>query len=253
MAAASVTGSFAGISSYSYCGYGNRAGAQYVENLNSGLNSLATQGIINYSLLSGGMLKNAAVNKDTCTGSTRSTIYAYSGHGIIFDSLNNALHMNEQTGPHQTFHSYLPNQEKCPYINKKTTETTFNHKYVILYTCNQLANGNSVAKMQNTLKMLNGTRLLMGFASVMYLDSRESTYFTTLLKTNTIKNAFIEAANVYQKQRDSGDSIVRIMGYTAAANDRITSTYAYALAASGSLSSFSIIQSVTVQHNGIKI
>ena len=137
-------------------------------------------------------------------------IYRYSDtiihKEVIFDGYNNALHMNvNELVPHSSL-----GETTSQIINRITTETSFNHKYVILYTCNQLTNGGSVTKADNILKMMNGTRLLMGYASVMYLDSREATAFTNGLSDNYILGAYISATKVYQVQRASGDFIARI-------------------------------------------
>jgi len=68
----------------------------------------------------------------------------------------------------------------------------------------------------------------MGFASTMYLDSREAVDFVKFLtgyKYSFVK-AFVEAAKIYQPQRQDGQSsIVRIMGYKLAANDTLYSFY----------------------------
>lgn len=138
-------------------------------------------------------------------------------------------------------------------INKLTTSTTFNHKYVVLYTCNQLTNNASTAKANNILKMMNGTRLILGFASTMYLDSREATLFTTKMRTDTIVNAFTAAAAYYQVQRTGGDSIARAVGYNSALNDKITISYSNEPNAANNLSSFGILKTVTVPHTGVTI
>lgn len=101
--------------------------------------------------------------------------------------------------------------------------------------------------------MMNGTRLILGFASVMYLDSLEATLFTTKMRTETIVNAFTAAAEYYQVQRDSGDSIARAVGYNSALNDRISTTYSNAPSAANNLSSFGILKTVKVPHTGVTI
>ena len=252
-AAVPVTGTFAGISDYTYCSHKDRMGAKYVQNLNDGLITLDAAGHIDYSLLPGGMYKDSAVNIDTCLGIQRATLYAYSGHGLIYDTLNNSLHMNDQIGTFQTYHSYLPNGDKCIYVNKRTQDIAFNHKYVILYTCNQLTNSGSTTKANKIMEMLNGTRLLMGCASTMYLDSREGTNFTQQLRKYSIKDAFFASASIFQTQRDSGDAIARVIGYKPAKDDSIQSAYAYAPVAKNSMSSFGIIETRTIQHKGVLI
>lgn len=250
-AATSVTGGFAGISTYNYCVYGNRAGANYVNNLDSGLNLLGRLGFCGNYTRSYKYLNNE-VTTSNCTGPSAVTFFAYSGHGIVYDqTANNALHVNYNSGSIKS-HSSL-GETTSTTINKLTSSTRFSHKYVVLYTCNQLTNNNSAAKSNNILKMMNGTRLILGFASVMYLDSREATLFTTKMRTETIVNAFTAAAEYYQVQRDSGDSIARAVGYNSALNDRISTTYSNAPSAANNLSSFGILKTVKVPHTGVTI
>lgn len=244
-----VTGGFAGINNYSYCEFGNRAGASYVANLNSALVILDSLGKIDYTLSY--MKKNNNVTVSNCTGSGATTIFAYSGHGIVYNTTaNNALHVNYNSS--QKSHSSL-GEKTSTSINKLTTSTRFNHKYIILYTCNQLTNNGSTNKANNILKMMNGTRLICGFASTMYLDSREATRFVQNMEDMTIINAYLDAANRYQSQRSDGDSIARIVGYNAAKYDRITTSYSSAPSAANNLSSFSILKTLTIPHDGVKI
>lgn len=244
---AATSGGFAGISSYNYCGFGNRAGANYVKNLGAGLNFLNRLGFINYT--PSYMYLDNDVTVSNCTGSNAVTLFAYSGHGIVYDyTANNALHVNYNSGSIKS-HSSL-GEKTSTKINKLTTSTTFRHKYVVLYTCNQLTNNASATKSNNIIKMMNGTRLILGFASTMYLDSREATLFTTKMRTSTIVNSFIAAAEYYQVQRKDGDSIARAVGYNSALNDKITTTYSNAPNATNNLSSFGILKTVKVPHTG---
>ena len=190
------------------------------------------------------------VTVSNCTGSGATTFFVYSGHGINYNSTNNALHVNYNSS--KKSHSSLGERTSTA-INKLTTSTRFNQKYVVLYTCNQLTNDGSTTKANNILKMMNGTRLMFGFASVMYLDSREATRFVQNMQSMNIVDAYLDAANRYQAQRDGGDSIARIVGYNAARYDWITATSSYAPSAASNLSSFSILKTVTIPHNGVKI
>lgn len=197
------------------------------------------------------MYKNENVTPSSISLAPRVTFFAYSGHGINYGSTDNAIHTNYTKVapvPH-----ILTEERTDTSFNKLTTETIFNHKYVVLYTCNQLTNDGSTTKANNILKMMNGTRLMFGFASVMYLDSREAKRFTELMESKTIVNAFFDAAKYYQKQRDSGDSIARVVGYGPAENDRITGSYSYAPSAPTNLSSFRIIRTVVVPHTGERL
>ena len=243
-----VTGGFAGINNYSYCDYSNRAGATYTSNFNSALRIMDSLGKIDYTLYYNNL--NNDVTVSNCTGSGATTFFVYSGHGINYNSTNNALHVNYNSS--KKSHSSLGERTSTA-INKLTTSTRFNQKYVVLYTCNQLTNDGSTTKANNILKMMNGTRLMFGFASVMYLDSREATRFVQNMQSMNIVDAYLDAANRYQAPRDGGDSIARIVGYNAARYDWITATSSYAPSAASNLSSFSILKTVTIPHNGVKI
>lgn len=245
-ATAAVTGGFAGISSYDLCSYGNRAGKQYAQNLSNGLAQLDSGGYIDYTLSY--IYLDDEVTTSTATGSTAVTIFAYAGHGIVYDTSNNALHTNNQDIAPVSH--VLAGEKTSTAFNKRTTTISLRHKYVVLYTCNQLTNGASTTKADNILKMMNGTRLVLGFASVMYLDSREATKFASELKSKTIADAFVAAAKYYQVQRSDGDSIARVAGYLTAQNDRITTTYSNAPKAADSMSSFGVITSYAVPHTG---
>ena len=250
-AANSITSGFAGINNYGNCGHADRAGVNYCNNFHAGLTNirLSLNGITysrsyNWS--------NNEVTTTKIANASQVTFFVYSGHGVIADTTNNALHVNQPSAGSTLSHAALG--EKSSYlINLKTTGTSFPHKYVVLYTCNQLANSGSTTKETNIFKMLKGTRMLFGFASTMYLDSREATLFTQKMMGNTLKNAFLLAAQKYQPQRSDGDVVARIMGYTSAGTDVITNTYAYAPTYSTSPSAFGYLLSVTIPHTGVII
>ena len=98
--------------------------------------------------------------------------------------------------------------------------------------------------------MMNGTRLILGFASQMYLDSREASLFGQWMMSKTIMEAFFVGTRRYQVQRQDGDSIARVVGYKSASADRIINEYAYAPAAASNLSSFGILDTRTIAHTG---
>ena len=205
-----VSGGFAAINNYSYCGYENRAGVNYVNELEEILKVAAANPGINYS--TSYKYLNAAANKQKVQNSGRVTLFAYAGHGLKIDTSNNALHFNEPySSVSNKNHAKIDsNGENSYLINLRTTETKFNHKYVVLYTCNQLADQGIAAKKENILKMMNGTRLILGFASTMYLDSREGRYFGSMLGEDTIIDAYITAVKYYQPQKpDKKDTIAR--------------------------------------------
>ena len=170
-AANAITSGFAGINNYGNCGHADRAGVNYCNNFHAGLTNirLSLNGITysrsyNWS--------NNEVTTTKIANASQVTFFVYSGHGVIADTTNNALHVNQPSSGATLSHATLG--ESSYLINLKTTSTSFPHKYVVLYTCNQLMNGGSTTKEANIFKMLNGTRMLFGFASQMYLDSREA-------------------------------------------------------------------------------
>ncbi|WP_238524591.1 DUF6345 domain-containing protein [Caldicellulosiruptor hydrothermalis] len=115
-------------------------------------------------------------------------------------------------------------------VNAKTNEVRFGHnmlKWVVMYTCNWLTNDGDQEKLENIYKTFEGATLVMGFASTMYLDSREANYFGDLLVNSkkSFKDAFFTAARKYQVQRQNGDSIARVMGYTLAKNDSLFNNF----------------------------
>lgn len=248
-AAPTVSLGFAGINDYSYCSHDDRRGATYVLNLSVAFSTLSSKGIIDYR--TGRRYLNNEVTPGSIKRASKETFFAYAGHGIIFDSLNNALHTNASEMNILTH--VMQGETTSENFNLITTKTKFPHKYVVLYTCNQLTNGGSTTKANNILKMMNGTRLMFGFASVMYLDSREATRFVQNMQSMNIVDAYLDAANRYQTQRDGGDSIARIVGYNAARYDWITATSSYAPSAASNLSSFSILKTATIPHNGVII
>ena len=233
-AANAITSGFAGINNYGNCGHADRAGVNYCNNFHAGLTNirLSLNGITysrsyNWS--------NNEVTTTKIANASQVTFFVYSGHGVIADTTNNALHVNQPSSGATLSHATLG--ESSYLINLKTTSTSFPHKYVVLYTCNQLMNGGSTTKEANIFKMLNGTRMLFGFESQMYLDSREATLFTQNMKSQTLLNAFFNAAKRYQTA-NSTPVIARVMGYKLAANDYITTQYAYAPSYLSSPSSF---------------
>ena len=245
IAANSITGGFAGINTYSYCGYGNRAGTSYCTNFSNGLNGIRLS-LNNISYTRSYNLANNNVTTNSISSASRVTFFVYSGHGVVLNTnYNNALHVNQPSSGSITSHSSLG--ETSSLINLKTTSISFPHKYVVLYTCNQLANSGSTTKENNIFNMLNGTRILFGFASQMYLDSREATLFTQNMKSQTLLDAFFNAARRYQTA-SSTPGIARAMGYTAAINDRISTSYNYAPAYSSLPGSFGYLgDDVTVE------
>jgi hypothetical protein len=242
------TSGFAGISEYGNCPFGNRAGAHYVENLKSTIASICTNSFI---------LKNANANKYVFQASWAESVdfFAFSGHGESKASYN-TLHFRS-VGNQATDHSSHSNSADYALMNASNNEVKLKGtlKYATFYSCNFLTNGGTTTKQQAIYSMFEGGRLAMGFASQMYLDSREGTRYGNNLKSGTysIKNAFFEATQYYQVQRQNGDSIARVVGYTSAANDKLTNTYSAISSSywhSNYASGYSIIDTQTIPHTG---
>ena len=249
--ALALTSGYCGISDYTGCDLGNRAGSQYVTNLQKAIKSKATQ---SFKLVDGG------ANKYVFQSSWAYSVdfFAYSGHGLSINTTSkNALHfraVGNTTNAHT--HTAGTNYDLTnAYTNEvRLTETL---KYATMYTCNNLTNNGSTSKQTEIYKMFEGGRLVLGFASQMYLDSREGTlYGQGLVGTKTIKNAFMDAANKYQTQRSTGDAIARCVGYTSASGDKLTnpgSSLTSGFWYKNYNSAYSIIETNTIPHNGIII
>lgn len=215
------TSGYAGISDYGGCPYGNRAGSQYVSKLQDNISDVCNQKF---------MLTDASANKYVfqSTWSNSVDFFAYSGHGTKSSNYN-ALHFrsigNDARDHTSSDHS---DSAKLAKIEARTTEIRLGGtlKYATFYTCNFLTNDGSASKQEEIFKMFEGARLVMGFASQMYLDSREAINYGGKLETGlfTIEDAFITAAQRYQAQRTDSPSIARVVGYTGAANDRFRTT-----------------------------
>ena len=109
-------------------------------------------------------------------------------------------------------------------------------------------------KQQNILNMMNGTRLIMGFASTMYLDSREGTYFGSMLGEEMISQAYLKAVKRYQPQRGAGQTTyARIVGYKSAYGDTLDNSYSYAPSYASSKNSFDVLTTLPILCNGKKV
>ena len=212
------TSGYAGISDYGNCPHGPRAGRQYVSNLQNSISTICTQSF---------MLTDTTSNKYVFQDDWAYDVdfFAYAGHGVLHENYN-ALHFRT-IGTDATDHTEADHSDaaKLAKIEARTNEIRLGGtlKYATFYACNFLANSGSTSKQEEIYKMFEGARLAMGFASVMYLDSREGTRYGNNLKSgDTIVEAFINAAKRYQVQRPDGDAIARVVGYTSAASDTLT-------------------------------
>lgn len=220
--AVTVNGSFCGINDY--LDEPDRAGATYVSKLNTEL-AVVFGSSYNYS---GTLLKDSQVTASALKSrlnASPKTIFAFSGHGYV-------------NGPMSYDSTIVP---------KEAIRTQ--HRYVVMYSCNWMTNNGLSSEVTRIYNTFNGTRLQLGYAYTMYLDSREGYMFGQNLQNQTVVNAFLRATRVYQPQQKKNDVIARVMGYTNAKNDYITTTSA-APSYSSSKNSFSIIVTETIPHTG---
>lgn len=198
--AATVTGEFFGVSDYSQCGMYDRAGRQYCQNLRGELNaSLTPSGQFNYSEFYDSNAK-ASTFKSHANSSTAKTLFVFSGHGYLGSTLGPVLYDS--------------------YVSKP--DLKFKHRYVVMHTCNWLNDEDSASGQTAIYNTFNGTRLQMGFATPMYLDSREGIDYGQRMMNETVGSAFINAARIYQPKL--GKAVVaKVIGYTDARYDCITS------------------------------
>lgn len=229
--AAALTLGFEGINDYSgsllepNCIYGDRAGATYVQNLDTALASHPRYFIYT---------NDSVWESDVHTGGwiDKANFFVFAGHGLRYDywpELNNmsSLHFYSQNGD-PDYHS--SSEEGLDSVNATWDEvrvgSTGTLRFASFYTCNWLKNGGSNERLQKIYQMFQGVNLMTGFASTMYLDSREGTEFGQLLESGaTVKEAWFRAARKYQPQLDPSGSIVyaRVVGHVSAENDTLYS------------------------------
>lgn len=246
---------FTGINSYtlgSYvCGYQDRGGASYVKNL---------QRELEYA----GHLTSFAYHDDQAWESrlsgasapaNRVDFFAFSGHGFDYTKYGSTLgpvaasHFFSQNG-NPTYHTSAGENNQA--VNATwdevrlgsggTGSTTYTGaKWATFYSCNWLTFNNTDGSRKRFENMFQGLRLMTGFASIMFLDSREGTTYGNYLRGgNTIKNAWFAAARKHQVQRDSGNvTVVRVFGYRPAEYDKVTDSVANAPYVSSSPNDFS--------------
>lgn len=252
VAASTFTSGFSGVSTYDYphvgdCIYGNRAGGQYVTNLSSALSSQAFTKVLR---------TNSEATKNDLTLDTvvnSVNFFAYSGHGLSDTSKSSAHYYATTTG--DTKHTNL--MESSTTVNAVTTEVRLGHgnlKWFTSYSCNWLNNAGSSTKQTEIYKTFEGASLTMGYASVMYLDSREGTeYGKNIINAMSIRRSFIEASKKYQVQRTDGDTIARVVGYTVAKDDTYFGTTVSPTSSNWYINNptkYSVIESISIPRTG---
>lgn len=250
---ATVKVGFDGISNYKYCKYNNIAGSQFVDKL--------------YAYIRGSsVVQNQFIHQewrakesDISNGKANTVnFFVYVGHGIRDDEKNAAhFYARNSTKSHNT------KQEKNGDVNATTNEARFGHgnlKWVAMYTCNWLNYEGNKNKKSNVLKQLEGARMIMGFGTTMYVDSREGKMLGYNLNTKkkTFKKAFVSAAKKYQPQKNkgAGDTKCRIVGWSSAKSDKLTSNVKCLSSANwykNNKNKYEHIVNITITVNGKKI
>lgn len=234
--AAAVTTGFDGINNYGSpenCSYGNRGGASYVTNLNNQLNNNPPVGLppffsnvflwLNEMAWESDLHQNGQVNQVE--------FFAFAGHGLsALSALSNnaAAHFSAKNNNSLPYHA--SSEEYLDSVNAKWDEVRFIYtKWASFYSCNWLSNLGSTSAQAKINNMFQGLRLMTGFASIMYLDSREAyTYGYELRNGSTVKNAWFDAAQQYQPQlapsaNSDGKVKARVNGYRYAETDTLFS------------------------------
>lgn len=197
-AAVQLTAGYFGVTEYSNQHMSEVPGRQYVQILNSELSS--KYNVENtYSEHDKRATKS---NFGTRANSNEArTFFAWSGHGYAGAS----------KGP--LLYDGIYSKSNCH----------FKHLYVIMHSCNWLTNNGNQSEQKAIYNTFNGCRLQLGFASKMYLDSREAAAFVARMETQTIASAYVNAARIYQVQKTEDNSIVKVTGYKDARMDYIYS------------------------------
>ncbi len=194
-----------GVNDYTNCSHGSRAGKSLVQKLASWMPVDVTRSYLYYD---GQAYPSRFLNASYVD------LFVYSGHGKIIDNYR-AAHFHVVSASNTT-HSDATSSSN----NASSQSTRFNHKYVAMYTCNWLNWGTTTQSVNAFSTMSSGCRQELGFATVMYLDSREGNMFGYRMVdyVEPIKTAFFESAKYYQPQ-NSNTVKARVCVWNSAAND----------------------------------
>jgi hypothetical protein len=219
------------------CDYGNRVSAiAYANNFYNGLFNKNLVDIWN----STGYQDNMAWASDVTGGFANSkTIFLFSGHGHPADVMASGGN-NKGAG----LHFYTMNSSSTYHPATGGSNGQWGHfsyaawddirlgsgsnRWSIFYACRILKDAGDSSNTTRIKQMFNGTHMIMGFASRMYLTSTEGTVFANNLGAkdgsgnlvNTWKYSFFNSAEQYQPALDplansdtSGYTVARIYGY----------------------------------------
>lgn len=250
-AASKITADAAGVNNYSLCNSDNVAGTQYVDGLMLGLQEkYHPKGIpVEFSILQNNYCTRSSV---LAAAKKDATMLVFAGHGydqnLTGVTTGNSWHLNANANSKS--HKNLSSGEGNSEVNIFSYNLSQNkHRYVVAYTCSFLTNNGSQTKVQNLYKI--NARVLCGFASKMYLDSREGLYFGRLLGKESVRSAFLNAASMYQPQiyvEGHPNYIVnaRAMGLNDAFYEKVDAGKPTAPSYSSNPNAYSILQTVEI-------
>jgi len=186
---------FAGLNDYSSgpsnCVHGDRAGRSFCQNVDAQLSGTTV-----FSRYDTGVYDSEL--RSTSVGPNFANFFSYSGHGHRYDygQIGGAsLHPYSRSSS-QRYHGSA--EESYGDVNTAWDELRLGHhgtteelRWFSAYTCNFLTNGGLQSNKDRQGYMFEGLHLALGFAGVMYLDSRAGTDYGAYLNSGyTIKNAW---------------------------------------------------------------
>ena len=221
--AATLYSGFDGVDQYETiggCDFGDRYGIEYVRNLNNALGSKF------YNLFS---YEDKYAWEIDLTGSAANSVdfFAFAGHGVGATYLGNgnaAAHFFTQNSSSPPYHpSHQTDACNADWSEISWGGSDSDLKWVTMYSCHFLQNYGNQTYYNNLKHIFNGVHLVMGFASVMYLDPNEGTEYGNYISAGrSFEQAFFDAAEKWQKGHYD-NTIARVMGAIKSQNDSYTS------------------------------
>lgn len=212
---------FAGLNDYTSgpldCTYGDRAGRSFCQNVKAAIPSSNPTVFQRWD--------TAVYDTDLRTAPNLCNFFVYSGHGRRYDlgqSGGASWHVyaqNTSTRYHGSSH------ESYASINTTWSELRLGHygstdtlRWCAAYTCNWLTNGGLQSNKDAQGYMFEGLHQALGFAGVMFLDSRAGTDFGNYITAGyTIKGSWHTINLVWQAGHDP--VISRVFAHSRTATD----------------------------------
>ena len=196
-----------GINTYTNCSLEDRAGKNLVQ-------------LLSYQIPTSNdaLYYNSEAYPSRVLNANTADLFVYAGHAKRYGNYG-LLHFYASSSTNPS-HSRLDETDAVDPFELSSQNLRLKHKYVAMYTCNWLY-WTTTTESTNAKSIMDiGCRQQLGFGTQMYLDSREGLYFGILLQDGNvpIKNAFFEAAQMYQKQSQS-DVIAKAICWTPSVND----------------------------------